>query len=147
MSVSEAGVKVRYIHKRVLPPPPPEKSSTLATMFSRSLPVLRRSFKELPIPRNRTSIPLLSTRVTPAFTYRILRHYSTPSVLPPPIDIPVTSSSEQAQPVKLLSIEPRFSMTMTCTVTDCGTRSTHEFTKRAYTKGLVIIQCPGCKNR
>ncbi|KAJ9105881.1 hypothetical protein QFC20_004216 [Naganishia adeliensis] len=38
-------------------------------------------------------------------------------------------------------------MTMTCTANDCGHRSTHEFTKRSYQKGIVIIQCPSCKNR
>jgi len=38
-------------------------------------------------------------------------------------------------------------MTFTCTVPDCGTRSTHEFTKRAYEKGIVLVQCPGCQNR
>lgn len=38
-------------------------------------------------------------------------------------------------------------MTFTCGVPDCGHRSTHEFTKRAYERGLVIIQCPSCKNR
>ena len=36
---------------------------------------------------------------------------------------------------------------MTCTADDCGHRSTHEFTKRSYQKGIVIIQCPSCKNR
>lgn len=44
-------------------------------------------------------------------------------------------------------IEPRLSLTFTCTVTDCGERSTHQFTKRSYEKGIVIIECPGCKNR
>ena len=44
-------------------------------------------------------------------------------------------------------MEPRLSLTFTCTVTDCGERSTHQFTKRAYEKGIVIVQCPGCKNR
>lgn len=39
------------------------------------------------------------------------------------------------------------SMTMTCTADDCGHRSTHEFTKRSYEKGIVIVQCPSCKNR
>jgi len=43
--------------------------------------------------------------------------------------------------------EPRLSLTFTCTVTDCGERSTHEFSKRAYTKGIVLVQCPKCKNR
>ncbi|KAG8776996.1 hypothetical protein FRC12_000594 [Ceratobasidium sp. 428] len=43
--------------------------------------------------------------------------------------------------------EPRLSLTFTCTVTDCNHRSSHTFTKRAYTRGIVIVQCPGCKNR
>lgn len=43
--------------------------------------------------------------------------------------------------------EPRLSLTFTCTVPQCETRSTHEFTKRSYERGIVIVQCPGCKNR
>ncbi|CAE7056729.1 unnamed protein product [Rhizoctonia solani] len=43
--------------------------------------------------------------------------------------------------------EPRLSLTFTCTVPNCGHRSSHTFTKRAYTKGIVLVQCPGCKNR
>ncbi|OSX64110.1 hypothetical protein POSPLADRAFT_1045232 [Postia placenta MAD-698-R-SB12] len=38
-------------------------------------------------------------------------------------------------------------MTFTCTVTDCGHRSSHQFTRRSYEKGIVIVQCPGCQNR
>ncbi|KAI0825757.1 DNL zinc finger-domain-containing protein, partial [Irpex lacteus] len=43
--------------------------------------------------------------------------------------------------------EPRLSLTFTCTVPQCETRSTHEFTRRSYERGIVIVQCPGCKNR
>ncbi|KDQ50137.1 hypothetical protein JAAARDRAFT_142443 [Jaapia argillacea MUCL 33604] len=43
--------------------------------------------------------------------------------------------------------EPRLSLTFTCTVPNCSHRSSHFFTKRAYEKGIVIVQCPGCKNR
>ena len=43
--------------------------------------------------------------------------------------------------------EPRLSLTFTCMVTACGTRSSHMFAKRSYEKGIVIVQCPGCKNR
>ncbi|KAF5384615.1 hypothetical protein D9757_007495 [Collybiopsis confluens] len=59
-----------------------------------------------------------------------------------------SSSSEtvtsQALPGK---IEPRLSITFTCTVPDCGTRSTHEFSKRSYERGIVLVECPGCHNR
>lgn len=43
--------------------------------------------------------------------------------------------------------EPRLSLTFTCTASNCSTRSSHTFTKRAYEKGVVLVECPGCKNR
>lgn len=44
-------------------------------------------------------------------------------------------------------IDRRLSLTFTCSVDDCGHRSTHEFAKRSYDKGIVLVQCPSCKNR
>ncbi|GAA5914590.1 hypothetical protein JCM6882_001211 [Rhodosporidiobolus microsporus] len=29
----------------------------------------------------------------------------------------------------------------------CGERSSHEFSRRSYEKGVVLVQCPGCNNR
>jgi len=43
--------------------------------------------------------------------------------------------------------EPRLSLTFTCTASDCNHRSTHQFTKAAYERGIVLIECPKCKNR
>ncbi|KAL4066175.1 DNL zinc finger-domain-containing protein [Scleroderma yunnanense] len=43
--------------------------------------------------------------------------------------------------------EPRLLIAFTCTVENCNHRSAHSFTKRAYAHGIVIIQCPSCKNR
>ena len=43
--------------------------------------------------------------------------------------------------------EPRLSLTFTCTVSTCFHRSTHEFSKASYERGIVLVQCPGCKNR
>jgi mitochondrial protein import protein ZIM17 len=63
-------------------------------------------------------------------------------------DLPTTSSPEA--PVKqesTLENEPRYQMTFTCAADGCSHRSTHQFTKRAYEKGIVLIQCPSCKNR
>ncbi|KAJ9096394.1 hypothetical protein QFC21_005216 [Naganishia friedmannii] len=59
----------------------------------------------------------------------------------------ITAPAGGAVEPNVVAIEPRLSMTMTCTADDCGHRSTHEFTKRSYQRGIVIIQCPGCKNR
>ncbi|EIW79038.1 zf-DNL-domain-containing protein [Coniophora puteana RWD-64-598 SS2] len=71
----------------------------------------------------------------------------------PPSDQPAAEASSSlsvssSEPVKIDPLEPRYSMTFTCTAEDCDRhRSTHTFTKRAYQTGIVIIQCPGCQNR
>lgn len=41
--------------------------------------------------------------------------------------------------------DPQLMIAFTCK--KCDTRSSHTFSKQAYTKGTVAIQCPGCKNR
>ncbi|GFR42792.1 hypothetical protein Agub_g3756, partial [Astrephomene gubernaculifera] len=41
------------------------------------------------------------------------------------------------------SIQPRVMMVFTCAV--CDTRSTKSFSKLSYTKGVVLVRCPGCK--
>ena len=58
-----------------------------------------------------------------------------------------TNASESSSTPLLEQMEPKLSLTFTCTVADCGERSTHQFTKRAYQKGVVLVQCPKCKNR
>ncbi|KAI0955265.1 hypothetical protein AcW1_006896 [Taiwanofungus camphoratus] len=60
------------------------------------------------------------------------------------------SSAPATCPQKEISFEtsePRLSLTFTCTVTGCGARSTHQFTRRSYERGIVLVECPGCKNR
>ncbi|KAF8903439.1 DNL zinc finger-domain-containing protein [Gymnopilus junonius] len=68
---------------------------------------------------------------------------SSESELPAQSQTPNTTTS-QPLPER---IEPRLSLTFTCTVPNCGERSTHQFSKQAYEKGIVLVQCPGCKNR
>ena len=51
------------------------------------------------------------------------------------------------QAVKEEPPEPRLQLTFTCAVEGCADRSTHTFTRRAYERGIVIVQCPNCKNR
>lgn len=74
------------------------------------------------------------------------------SSTPPRVDETASSSSAPKSPethdkVTFKTEEPRLSLTFTCTVTTCGTRSSHMFTRRSYERGIVIVQCPGCRNR
>ncbi|KAI0358253.1 zf-DNL-domain-containing protein [Trametes cingulata] len=57
------------------------------------------------------------------------------------------TSSEPQTHLSFKMPEQRLSLTFTCTVEACHTRSTHQFTRRSYERGIVIVQCPGCKNR
>lgn len=90
-----------------------------------------------------------------------------------PTSSPLDSDHVPKQPIKhaIGKIERRLQITFTCTATidqpeiegvtppevivedieveeiTCGHRSTHEFSKRSYDHGIVLIECPGCKNR
>lgn len=75
----------------------------------------------------------------------------------PPVSRPeVPLNSPTGTPIG--AIDRRLRITFTCTAslpapvdgqqpTQCGHRSSHEFSKRSYDKGVVIVQCPGCDNR
>lgn len=58
-----------------------------------------------------------------------------------------TASSTAQTHLTFKPPEPRLSLTFTCTAEGCHTRSTHQFTRRSYEKGIVLVECPGCKNR
>lgn len=45
---------------------------------------------------------------------------------------------------KLGEISPRLGIMYTCKV--CGSRNSHSFSRTSYEKGVVIVQCTGCKN-
>ncbi|TFK51986.1 zf-DNL-domain-containing protein [Heliocybe sulcata] len=101
----------------------------------------KRTILTGPASRNCLSSPSASSASqwsrTERIRYAALRRWYSDS--PPP---PSIASSHE-----LGHLEPRLSLTFTCTVPDCGHRSSHTFTKRAYEKGIVIVACPGCKNR
>lgn len=45
------------------------------------------------------------------------------------------------------TIDPKHKMLIGFTCKVCQDRSHHVMSKHSYTKGVVLIQCPGCKNR
>ncbi|KIK93693.1 hypothetical protein PAXRUDRAFT_828706 [Paxillus rubicundulus Ve08.2h10] len=56
-------------------------------------------------------------------------------------------TTEASNQIKFDPSEPRLAIAFTCTADACNHRSAHTFTKRSYERGIVIIQCPSCKNR
>ena len=70
-----------------------------------------------------------------------------PSLSVPPSSDQSSTSTSHTHRLQTDPLEPRLSLTFTCTAPNCSTRSSHTFTKRAYEKGIVLVQCPGCKNR
>ncbi|VDC06074.1 unnamed protein product [Peniophora sp. CBMAI 1063] len=128
-----------------------------------------RLFKNTGVPHRLRSLLTLSPNLPPnvavqlRFRLGVIRpNSSLASPPPPPPSSTSTSAPEVGAPstsagdagattttnkIRLEQPEPRLSLTFTCTVTDCGHRSTHEFSKRSYTSGIVLVECPGCKNR
>jgi mitochondrial protein import protein ZIM17 len=76
-----------------------------------------------------------------------VRHNSTGVPPPPAPGSPPSTVTSNSQTTRSAVDEPRLSLTFTCTAGNCSTRSTHQFTKRAYERGIVLIECPGCKTR
>jgi protein import protein ZIM17 len=70
-----------------------------------------------------------------------------PTLSAPPNSSQPSTTSSHSHRLQTDPLEPRLSLTFTCTAPDCSTRSSHTFTKRAYERGVVLVQCPGCKNR
>lgn len=60
--------------------------------------------------------------------------------------LPESGAATSSQSLEMKQ-EPRLQLTFTCTVEGCSERSTHDFTRRSYERGIVIVTCPGCKNR
>ncbi|KAF8649281.1 hypothetical protein AX16_005909 [Volvariella volvacea WC 439] len=113
--------------------------------------------RSLTVPRSSSASLIRLARPTypsRAFSSSIQRFNSANSNTPNAdayLDAPADSSASSGDTVTSQAlpgrVEPKLSLTFTCTVEDCGTRSTHEFTKRSYERGIVLVECPGCHNR
>jgi len=97
---------------------------------------LRSQFYRAPLTLSSSPRPRLSLAIRP----KSIRAFPVSAFSTAPVAAPNTQAATSDG-------EPRLSLTFTCTVGTCSTRSTHQFTKRAYDKGIVLIECPGCKTR
>ena len=99
-----------------------------------------------PLPRFLSHRPAASWRSLPSFVSLSQRLYSDSATNAPPstrhLSQNTSNSAKTQQPD-----EPKYSLTFTCKVPECDERTSHMFSKRAYHHGIVIIQCPKCKNR
>lgn len=131
---------------------------------SQSISLLIRSFRPASRPSSllRTTARPLIHRPPPTWRpHRSIAAFTTsPTAIPPQPDTPTDSSASssplsEAQrqyhttkskpPSEKATKIPSYQLTFTCK--PCLTRSSHEFSKRAYHKGSVLITCPGCKNK
>jgi hypothetical protein len=66
----------------------------------------------------------------------------------PDTDTPALAAPTGDSPAPgVIKTDPRKAISFNCGVENCGVRQTHEFAKKSYEKGIVIVQCPGCKSR
>ena len=99
-----------------------------------------------PLPRLLSHRQAASWRSLPSFVRLDHRLYSDSATNAPPS--PRHPSQNTSNSVKIEQPdEPKYSLTFTCKVPECDERTSHMFSKRAYHHGIVIIQCPKCKNR
>ncbi|KDQ19140.1 hypothetical protein BOTBODRAFT_484992 [Botryobasidium botryosum FD-172 SS1] len=115
------------------------RRTTSVSVFARRAPALLPRH-ELHSLRSQVAAISFQSRVAQSFQSQSRSYSATP---PPSAPTVTTEGIEEIEE----KIEPRLSITFTCTVPDCNSRSTHEFTKRSYERGIVIVQCPSCKNR
>ncbi|KIM44783.1 hypothetical protein M413DRAFT_442745 [Hebeloma cylindrosporum] len=129
---------------RSLVTPHPNLPSTIAVQLRFRIAVASRSISNAHGTLGRN--PSFST--SPSRSNASSPAKENPSIISSPptssLESTTTTTTSQALPEKMV---PKLSITFTCTVPDCGERSTHQFTKQAYEKGIVLVQCPGCKNR
>ncbi|ODN78736.1 hypothetical protein, variant [Cryptococcus amylolentus CBS 6039] len=104
---------------------------------------LIRSARSLPSSSRLVAFPRQAALQQLRPSEAIFRRWNSSANHNPAIEAPLPGS----KPQKIAQIEPRLQMTFTCTADGCGHRSTHEFAKRSYEKGIVLVQCPECKNR
>lgn len=72
-----------------------------------------------------------------------------------PLPTPRRFSSAEPRPLPSaqLDLKPRMRIHFTCTANTssssqtCQHANTHEFSKHAYERGIVLVECPSCKNR
>ncbi|PWN52063.1 hypothetical protein IE53DRAFT_385536 [Violaceomyces palustris] len=114
----------------------------------RPSPVLARDRSSLTssIRPSATTSPWFSKRIVRDQSSHEWRHFST-STRYSTTGSSSSSNSGSGRGTPVGEIQPRLAITFTCAVEGCGHRSSHEFSKRSYTHGIVIIQCPSCKSR
>ncbi|KAF8202336.1 DNL zinc finger-domain-containing protein [Pholiota molesta] len=103
---------------------------------------LRFRLGVMPLSMSAASAQTQNTLVTPPPAAQEHSDASSSNAAAQSSNEPTTTS--QPLPEKMV---PTLQITFTCTVTGCGDRSTHQFSKQAYEQGIVLVQCPKCKNR
>ncbi|ORY69171.1 DNL zinc finger-domain-containing protein [Leucosporidium creatinivorum] len=98
---------------------------------------LRPARSLLPLSRTRARISIPVPRYTPSLFASRSFTTSFPQFEQPSSPAPTVDTSGTKTPIGPAAEETK----------PCHHRSTHEFSRRSYEKGIVLIECPGCGNR
>ena len=90
-------------------------------------------------------LPLPSSRLHFTLCLHIDPFFPRPVTFPSLVPYKSFSSATAETNSPLAQLEGSYKIIFTCKV--CGTRQDKQFSKQAYKKGVVIVQCSGCKNR
>ncbi|KAK6458453.1 DNL zinc finger-domain-containing protein [Scheffersomyces xylosifermentans] len=91
---------------------------------------------------SRRVAPLLSRRAVVSSKFALKPRFFTPLVSR---RFNSSNSKDDSNTASFKVEDPQLMIAFTCK--KCDTRSSHTFSRQAYYKGTVAIQCPGCKNR
>ncbi|CAL9738060.1 mitochondrial protein import protein Zim17p [Monosporozyma servazzii] len=119
----------------------------LGTNLVRNLPSFQQSIPSLAVglaryyARSRNNIGLITQR----HCFHSISSLYNESKNPTLKNDAAASIPQENKTASVKTETPQLMIAFTCK--KCNTRSSHTMSKQAYTKGTVLIQCPGCKNR
>lgn len=108
------------------------KHNLVSSLITRAAPSLPCSYTQIPLRRTCSSDVISKTTIT------------TNSATVTDTTTHTTTTSGDSN-FSLGELSPSLRIVYTCKV--CGSREQKQFSRQAYTQGVVIVQCDGCQNR
>ncbi|RUS20831.1 DNL zinc finger-domain-containing protein [Endogone sp. FLAS-F59071] len=94
-----------------------------------------------------TALPAIKTSRAPPLFAAIAHNFHSSCPCPPLHEDHPKDDAQPSSPPADQPNQPKSQMLIAFTCKVCSHRTHHVMSKQAYTTGVVIIQCAGCKNR